>query len=128
MRFDKTADTVLQARTTYHPPTEDIVKHHDTVRDTITKASMILERAVPPSPEKEQMHVRLQEVMFWANAGIARNHNQFELDGTVRAQFVPPIEARAIALVQNGMRCADCGLPYSCGARQCHDTFRVAGQ
>ena len=58
---------------TYHRPTEEQAEKYETLR-TIAKgfAFSILDLC-PPSRERSVAITKLEEVVFWANASIARN-------------------------------------------------------
>lgn len=59
-------------RFSYHPPTADARERHDAVRNYLIGAGKTLEHLVPDGREKALVFTKLEEVMFWANAGIAR--------------------------------------------------------
>ena len=58
----------------HHPPVsaEDGARHED-VRLAIKASAAYLDGKVPDGREKAVMHTKLEEAMFWANAGIARS-------------------------------------------------------
>lgn len=65
-------------RVTYHPPTPEARQRHDLVRTAIHLAMHNLVMAVPASRELSLAMTKIEEAMFWANAGIARNHARLE--------------------------------------------------
>ena len=59
-----------------HPPTsETIVRAHEKIREECLRLSSYISYYVPIGDEKDEALKKLQEVMFWSNAGIARNQN-----------------------------------------------------
>lgn len=64
----------VKHRVTYHPPNEKAVAAHTEVRIAIENAMMTLAETVPDGREQAVVMTKLEEAMFWANAGIARNH------------------------------------------------------
>lgn len=70
--------TVLQMdlinRFKWHPPkNKDVGALHDTIRDQCLKLSSYITECVPEGRERALAITKLEEVMMWANAGIARN-------------------------------------------------------
>lgn len=58
----------------FHPAATDEKKQaHQTVRNTCLRLALDLNNQMPEGGEKEMAIKKLEEVMFWANAGIARN-------------------------------------------------------
>jgi len=63
----------IEEATKHHAPIHDgIVGAHQDVRITIRIAMRALDELVPPGREKQLSMTKLEEAMFWANAGIAR--------------------------------------------------------
>lgn len=63
----------LWKRFSHHPPKDEhTVKRHEKVRSAIRECVGAMECVVPDSREKSVMLTKLEEAMFWANAGIAR--------------------------------------------------------
>lgn len=58
---------------TYHAPSEDDIKVHRTVRDLALDYARYMIDHVPIGRELSLALTKLEEVVFWANAGIARN-------------------------------------------------------
>ena len=57
----------------YHPPaTPERQASHEIVRNACIKLAEFLNQHVPDSREKSLAITKLEEVMFWANAAIAR--------------------------------------------------------
>jgi hypothetical protein len=62
----------LHWRFTYHPPDQQAVRQHELIRDTLEKCANVLDEALPDGREKSLAITKMEEAMFWANAGIAR--------------------------------------------------------
>lgn len=67
------SDVVLENRFNHHPPDEVRVIHHEAARRTLKDAAATLMDLVPPGRELALAITKLEEAMFWANAGIARS-------------------------------------------------------
>lgn len=62
-------------RFAFHPATtEEKRADHGTVRQITADAALLLNDIVPDGREKALMMTALETVMFWGNAGIARNN------------------------------------------------------
>ncbi|MBM4592647.1 hypothetical protein GS454_04665 [Rhodococcus hoagii] len=58
----------------YHPPKNIVtVKAHEMVREAAKGLALAFENLVPDSREKSLALTKIEEAMFWANAGIARS-------------------------------------------------------
>jgi hypothetical protein len=68
----------LNNRFTYHPPnSEDKQRAHEDVRGMCLALAHELNDRLPEGREKALAITNLEQVMFWANAAIARdNHDQ----------------------------------------------------
>lgn len=63
----------LDNRFEYHPPlTEDRRLAHETVRHMCRELAHHVDEVVPDGREKALAVTKIEEVMFWANAGLAR--------------------------------------------------------
>ena len=62
----------LRNRFTYHPPTADQVPRYEAVRAAALLLALQLEQLVPDSPERDRAFDALDEVVWRANAAIAR--------------------------------------------------------
>lgn len=63
----------IDNRFSYHPATTDETKaKHEQVRELCKSLADELDEMLPPSREKSLAITKLEEAMFWANAGIAR--------------------------------------------------------
>lgn len=66
----------LDNRFGYHKPTsQNIVDFHQGIRVACHELALIVEEHVPESREKSLAMTKIEEAMFWANAGIARIAN-----------------------------------------------------
>ena len=63
----------LANRFSYHPPREEDVQKFELMRSIALSFSAVINETVPDSREKSLAITHLEEVVFWANAGIARN-------------------------------------------------------
>ena len=64
----------LEKRFSFHPATTEEKKQaHETIRNTCLRVSIDLNNQLPEGREKALALTHLEEVMFWANAAIARN-------------------------------------------------------
>lgn len=63
----------LEDRFNYHPPRDgtDVARHHR-VRNVLFDAARAIVEEVPEGRERAAALTRIEEAMFWANAGIAR--------------------------------------------------------
>jgi hypothetical protein len=58
----------------YHPPINEEVKmRHESIRDTCFNLAEIIVELTPSSREQSLAITKLEEVMMWSNAAIARN-------------------------------------------------------
>jgi hypothetical protein len=63
----------LERTFAYHPPTEGQVERYKEIRETAKDFAELLIGVCPESRERSLAMTKLEEVVFWANAGIARN-------------------------------------------------------
>ena len=56
----------------YHPATEETAPKHEFVRAVCRRAANELLEVVPAGRKQSLALTKLEEAMFWANAGIAR--------------------------------------------------------
>ena len=63
----------LEKRFTYHPPTEGQPELYQIIRATARNFARDLLTMVPEGRELSLAITKLEEVVFWANAGIARH-------------------------------------------------------
>lgn len=58
---------------TYHPPTDDMVPKFPIIRNLAKELAHKIDELVPDGREKSLALTKLDEAVFWGNAGIARN-------------------------------------------------------
>lgn len=63
-------------RFAYHAPNEQARTYHEKVRAILGTCASALAQLTPQGREQSLMLTHLEEAMFWANAGIARNHDR----------------------------------------------------
>lgn len=63
----------LVNRFTYVPPKEGQPERYQKIRKAALEFATMLDAMVPPSREKSLAMTHLEEVVMWANAGIARH-------------------------------------------------------
>lgn len=63
----------IEKRFTYQQPTEEKIKKYSVLRDKAKELAILIEELIPKCREKSLAHTKLQEVVMWANAGIALN-------------------------------------------------------
>jgi hypothetical protein len=66
----------LMKRFTYHPPKGDQPRRYVAVRELAKEMALELDSLCPDSREKALAITKLEEVVFWANASIARNEEE----------------------------------------------------
>lgn len=67
------SDVELMNRFRFHPAaTPERTKQHEMVRSLCGGLAGNLDGILPPGHERDQALDRLEEVMFWANAAVAR--------------------------------------------------------
>ena len=57
----------------YHAPKEGQPEIYQSLRDKARELAILIQSTVPESREKSLAFTKLEEAVFWANAGIARN-------------------------------------------------------
>jgi hypothetical protein len=68
-------DPDLEKRFNFHPANTDEKKEiHEAVRGVCKDVAYFIKRNVPPGREQALALTHLEDAMFWANAGIARNN------------------------------------------------------
>lgn len=73
--LDPTLATDLTNRFTYHPPKPGQPAIYESIRDQAHAFARNLCGHVPPSRERSLALTKLEEVVMWANAGVARAGN-----------------------------------------------------
>lgn len=62
----------IEGRFKQHWPSDTRANHHNQVRGACRTLALFLDGLFPDSREKSLAITHLEEVMFWSNAGIAR--------------------------------------------------------
>lgn len=68
-------ETDIDRRFDYHAPNEEARKRHESIRAALKNVAYLIAQSVPEGRERSLSLTHLEEAMFWANAGIARNHD-----------------------------------------------------
>lgn len=63
----------LRNRFRYHAPTPARAAQHEKIRNMMSQVAGYLNDDLPEGREKALVMTKLEEVMFWANAAIARS-------------------------------------------------------
>lgn len=63
----------IEKRFTYHPPNGNQAERYGLIRSAAKVFAKILVGQTPESREQSLALTKLEEVVFWANASIARN-------------------------------------------------------
>lgn len=63
----------MQHRFNHHSPTPVKAAFHESIRRNALELANRLDEKLPPGREKSTAITKLEEVMFWANAAIARH-------------------------------------------------------
>ncbi len=63
----------LENRFEYHKPDADKVLAHEKARGFCYALAQLIVELVPPGREQSLAITKLEECLFWMNAGIARN-------------------------------------------------------
>lgn len=67
-------DEDVENRFTYHPPKDTVQRDkYQLLREKCKMLAKEILRQTPPSREQSVAITKLEEVMFWANAAVARN-------------------------------------------------------
>jgi hypothetical protein len=73
LQKEKKMDYELNKRFDYHKPDERKTEYHENVRSACKALAERLTSILPDGREKSLAITKLEEVMFWANAALARN-------------------------------------------------------
>ena len=68
----------IDNRFTYHTPHDSQIERYQTIRDMLKDTANKLVLLTPKSREQSLALTKLEEVVFWANAAIARNEKSGE--------------------------------------------------
>jgi hypothetical protein len=63
----------ISNRFSYHPPTPGQVHIYEAIRGQVRNLAEFLNELCPEGRDKATAITKLEEVMFWANASVARN-------------------------------------------------------
>lgn len=63
----------IEKRFTYHAPKNNQGVIYTNIRDKVKEVALFLNENCPDSREKSIAFTKLEEVIFWSNASIARN-------------------------------------------------------
>lgn len=66
-------DSDLENRFTYHSPKDNQPEKYQHLRQAGKDVAYLIKGLVPDSREQSLALTKLEEAIFWANAGIARN-------------------------------------------------------
>ena len=66
-------NNAIENRFTYHAPDETQVEKYQSIRQKAKEFAYLIDEACPDSREKSLAMTKLEEVVMWANASIARN-------------------------------------------------------
>lgn len=66
-------NTNIEINFSYHRPREGQPEKYTQLRDKAKEFAYMIDELVPNSREKSLAMTKLEEVIMWANAGIARN-------------------------------------------------------
>ena len=73
---------MLNHRFTYHPPFGDQAERYQKIREAARLLAFLIVQHSPQSREQSVALTKLDEVVFWTNASIARNEvNQNQASG-----------------------------------------------
>jgi len=71
--LDDATQEKLNNNFTYHAPKGDQTTRYQELREAGKKVAELICKHVPESPERTNAVLKIEEAIFWANAGIARN-------------------------------------------------------
>lgn len=63
----------IKHRFQHHPPSPEKIEQHKSVREICEDLAHHINEFIPPGREQATALTKVEEVMFWANAGIARS-------------------------------------------------------
>lgn len=66
----------IEKNFTYHAPKGDQQGRYGLVRDKAKEFALLIDKLCPDSREKSIAITKLEEVVMWANASIARNEGK----------------------------------------------------
>lgn len=66
-------ESEIKKRFKYHPPKEGQTERYEDIRNRARSLAHFIIKTCPDSRERSQAITRLEEMVHWANASIARN-------------------------------------------------------
>lgn len=73
MQTERQLNEDLEIRFTYHAPKEGQPEIYEGLRNHAKDLAYRISNVVPPSREQSLALTHLEQAIFWANAGVARN-------------------------------------------------------
>ena len=67
------SELAIENNFTYHKPINDQPIRYEQLRNKAKELALLMDDYCPPSREKSLAFTKLEEVIMWANASIARN-------------------------------------------------------
>lgn len=80
---------------TYHKPSGDQPERYERIRQQAKSLAESIQAQCPESREKSLAFTHLQEVVMWANAGIAINERTDKLKGDIQSD-IDAVNAKAL--------------------------------
>ncbi|GAB6989575.1 Acb2/Tad1 domain-containing protein [Paenibacillus pini] len=71
--INKHFNSILENNFSYHPPKEGQSEKYDNIRCKAKELAYLINDLAPKSRENSLAMTNLEQAVFWANAGIARN-------------------------------------------------------
>jgi hypothetical protein len=71
--YDHAAENRIENNFIHHAPKDGQAERYKAMRDNAKDMAMTILSFTPPSREQSLALTKLEEVVFWANAAIARN-------------------------------------------------------
>lgn len=75
-------NTVIENNFTYHSPNENQVDRYKVLREKAKELAYAIDERCPSSREKSLAMTNLEQAIFWANASIARQHENSSASGS----------------------------------------------
>lgn len=92
----------LDNRFTFHPATDEQGVTYKSIRDFARHFAMYLNETCPDGREKALAVTKLEEAVFWANAAIARHHEDEPDEKPVRLQEPSPVVDQVLNRREDG--------------------------
>lgn len=71
--MDLTFEQDMDIRFTYHATKPEHIEHYPAIRNKAKELALLIGEKCPNGREKSLAITKLEEVVMWANAGIARS-------------------------------------------------------